>query len=162
MTLWGQFDKNEIYIIIAFIIVYAIFFMLPKRFPRDVTIFCLVWGFACSTLFDFTIGGGLIDLYRTNDLNAYELFDLVTYIMFAPISYFFIYLYDALSINKKTFIWFVIVWTMAGLGAEWISTKMGVTIHQQGYQIPYSVAVFLIVQTATLLYYEFIKSGRKG
>ncbi|MFD2749178.1 hypothetical protein ACFSUM_02020 [Virgibacillus siamensis] len=96
------------YILIALVILYVIFFLLPKRFPRDVTILFLIWGFAVSTLFDFTIGGGLIDLYKTNDLNGYELFDLLTYIMFAPISYLFIYIYDVLNINKKAFIWYIL------------------------------------------------------
>ncbi|GAA0611596.1 hypothetical protein GCM10009001_31030 [Virgibacillus siamensis] len=150
------------YILIALVILYVIFFLLPKRFPRDVTILFLIWGFAVSTLFDFTIGGGLIDLYKTNDLNGYELFDLLTYIMFAPISYLFIYIYDVLNINKKAFIWYILVWMVMGLGAEWFSTVMGVTKHQNGYQLPYSVAVFLIVLTATALYYEFIKFHQKS
>lgn len=109
-----HFDKNEIYILIALVVLYVIFFLLPKRFSRDVTILFLLWGFAVSTLFDFTIGGGLIDLYKTNDLNGYELSDLLTYIMFAPISYLFIYVYDLLNINKKTFIWYILVWTVMG------------------------------------------------
>ncbi|WP_085522515.1 hypothetical protein [Tuberibacillus sp. Marseille-P3662] len=163
MMLWEHFDKNEIYLSIAFVIVYAIFFLLPKRFPRDVTMMYLVWGFAIATLFDFTIGGGLINFYQVNDSGDYELFDVVTYFMFAPISYFFIYIYDALGINKKTVIGFIIVWTIIGLGAEWVSSVMGVTHHQRGYQIPYSVPVFLVVQTITLLYYELImKFKRQG
>ncbi|WP_106496303.1 hypothetical protein [Lentibacillus sp. Marseille-P4043] len=162
MNLWGHFDKNEIYILIALVVLYAIFFLLPKRFSRDVTLLFLIWGFACATLFDFTIGGGLIDLYKTNDLSSYELFDLLLYFMVAPVSYLFVYLYDGLSINKKTFIWYIMVWMIAGLGAEWISTKMGVTTHQHGYQISYSVAVFLVVLTTTALYYELVKRSRKS
>ncbi|MGY0693952.1 hypothetical protein ACW2QC_14375 [Virgibacillus sp. FSP13] len=162
MTLWGHFDKNEIYILSVLVVLCIILFLLPKRFPRDVTMLFFIWGFACSTLFDFTIGGGLIDFYKTNDLNGYELFDLLTYVMFAPISYLFIYLYDVLGINKKTFIWYILVWTISGLGAEWMSTMMGVTEHQNGYQTPYSVAVFLVVLTVTALYYELVKPHRKG
>lgn len=83
MILWEQFDKNEIYILVLLVITYAAFFLFPKRLPRHITILFLVWGFASSTLFDFTIGAGVLDFYKVNDSNRYELFDLLTYFLFA-------------------------------------------------------------------------------
>ncbi|MCM3117042.1 hypothetical protein M3610_17340 [Neobacillus sp. MER 74] len=69
--------KNEIYILIMLAVAYLAFFLFPKRLPTSITILFLVWGFASSTLFDFTIGGGLLDYYKVNDSNKYELFDLI-------------------------------------------------------------------------------------
>jgi hypothetical protein len=157
MMLWENFDKNEIYIIAMLIIAYAAFFLFPKRLPRPITLLFLVWGFASSTLFDFTIGGGLLDFYRVNDSNKYELFDLLTYFLFAPFSYFFIYFYDKFKINKVRFIFYVVGWSVLGLTMEKISSLMGVTLYQHGYSIPYSLAIFLVTQTTTGLYYERIK-----
>jgi glucan phosphoethanolaminetransferase (alkaline phosphatase superfamily) len=157
MILWEQFDKNEIYILVMIVITYMAFFLLPKRLPRTITILFLVWGFASSTLFDFTIGGGLLDFYKVNDSNRYELFDLLTYILFATFGYFFVYFYEWLGINKKRFIFYVLGWTLVGLGMEKVSIWLGVTQYQHGYKIPYSLAVFLLVQTTTGLYYELIK-----
>ena len=76
----------------------------PKNCPPQITILFLVWGFTSSTVFDFTIGGGLLDFYKVNDSNKYELTDLMTYFLFATFSNFFIYFYEVLNITKKLFI----------------------------------------------------------
>ncbi|OLS33688.1 hypothetical protein [Bacillus sp. MRMR6] len=160
MILWETFDKNEIYILVSLVVAYGAFFFLPKRLPREITIMFLVWGFASSTLFDFTIGGGLLDFYKVNDSNKYELSDLLTYFLFAPISYFFIYFYERFKINKNRFIFYILGWALVGLGMEVVSRWMGLTHYQKGYDIEYSFVVFLVVQTTTALYYEFVKSKR--
>ncbi|MET3698725.1 hypothetical protein SAMN05877753_10441 [Bacillus oleivorans] len=157
MMLWESFDKNEIYILVMLFIAYAAFFLFPKKLPRYITILFLVWGFASSSLFDFTIGGGLFDFYRVNDSNRYELSDLLTYFLFATFSYFFIYFYKVLNINKKYFILYILGWTLIGLTMEKVSTWMGVTHYQHGYKMYFSVAVFLVVQTTTVVYYELIR-----
>jgi hypothetical protein len=157
MILWEEFGKNEIYILIMLVIAYAAFFLLPKRLPRSITILFLVWGFARSTLFDLTIGGGLRDFYKVNDSNKYELFDLISYFLFAPFSYFFIYFYERFKIGRKAFIFYVLGWCSVGLIMENVSGFMGLTHYQHGYSMKYSVVVFLAVQTTTALYYELIK-----
>jgi hypothetical protein len=136
------------------VISYAAFFLFPKKLPRQFTILFLVWGFASSTLFDFTIGGGLIDYYKVNDSNRYELTDLLTYFLFAPFSYFFVYFYERFNIGKKAFIFYILGWCIVGMLMEKVSTFMGVTHYQHGYSIKYSFVVFLIVQTTTALYYR--------
>jgi hypothetical protein len=162
MILWENFDKNEIYILVMMVIAYAALFLFPKRLPRSITLLFLVWGFASSTFFDFTIGGGLLDLYKVNDSNKYELFDLITYFLFAPFSYFFIYFYDKFKINKVRFVFYVLGWSAIGLVMEKVSSIMGVTHYQHGYKLPYSLAIFLVTQTTTGLYYEFVKRKTTG
>jgi glucan phosphoethanolaminetransferase (alkaline phosphatase superfamily) len=157
MMLWQQFDKNEIYILVLLVFVYAVMFKLPKRLPPSITLLFLIWGFASSTLFDFTIGGGLLDFYKVNDSNRYELSDLLTYFLFATFGFYFVYFYQVLGINKKRFIPYILCWTIVGLGMEMVSGWMGVTHYQNGYVLPYSIAVFLCVQTTTGLYFELIK-----
>lgn len=161
MMLWEHFDKNEIYVLVLLVIAYVAFFLFPKVFPKQITLFFLVWGFTSSTLFDFTIGGGLLDFYRVNDSDHYELTDLLTYFLFAPFSYFFVYFYERFHINKKRFIFYVLGWCLLGVLMEKVSTWMAVTHYQNGYKYPYSLAVFLVIQTTTALYYELIKSRRK-
>jgi hypothetical protein len=157
MMLWENFDKNEIYILVMLAIAYAAFFLFPKKLSPQVTILFLVWGFASSTLFDFTIGGGLLDFYKVNDSNHYELSDLLTYFLFAPFSYFFVYFYERFKIGRKVFIFYVLGWCIVGLVMERVSSFMGVTHYQHGYNIKYSLVVFLVVQTTTALYYELIR-----
>jgi uncharacterized membrane protein YhdT len=157
MILWEDFDKNEIYILILLVVSYTAFFLFPKRLPTSITILFLVWGFASSTLFDFTIGGGLLDFYKVNDSNEYELFDLLSYFLFAPFSYFFVYFYERFKIGRKAFIIYVLGWCIVGLLMEKVSGFMGLTHYQHGYSMKYSLIVFLVVQTSTALYYELIK-----
>jgi hypothetical protein len=161
MMLWEHFDKNEIYILVMIVLTYSAVLLFSKRLPRHITLLFLVWGFASSTLFDFTIGGGLLDFYRVNDSNKYEFSDFLSYILFSTFGYFFVYFYERFNINKKRFIFYILGWTILGLIMERISGWMGVTHYQHGYKLPYSVAVFLVVQTTTALYYEFIKKRER-
>lgn len=159
MILWEQFDKNEWFVLIMLVISYSLVVFLPRRHPRSWIILSLVWGFASSTLFDFTIGGGLLDFYRVNDTDRYELTDLFTYFMFAPFGYIFIYAYELLKINKRTFVYYVLGWALAGVAVQKVSEWMGMTHYQNGYRLEYNFVVFLAVQTVTALFYEYVKGN---
>ncbi|WP_274361753.1 hypothetical protein [Paenibacillus thermotolerans] len=159
MMLWEHFDKNEWFVLIMLVISYALVFFLPRRLPRSWMILSLVWGFASSTLFDFTIGGGLLDYYRVNDSDRYELTDLLTYFVFAPFGYIFIYVYELLKINKRNFVYYVIGWAVVGVAVQKVSEWMGITHYQHGYRLEYNFAVFLAVQTVSALFYEYVKSS---
>ncbi|MBM7653659.1 hypothetical protein [Neobacillus cucumis] len=99
----GHFSLSEISLIIFNVIAYAVMFFLPKKLSRDITCISVLSGLTTGMLFDITIGGGIIDFYRQNDTNHYELFDLFYYSLFAPFGYFFMYLYKVLRINKMAF-----------------------------------------------------------
>jgi hypothetical protein len=157
MMLWETFDKNEIYISILLLAAYSIFFILPKKLPSKLTALFLVWGFTSSTLFDFTIGGGMLDFYKVNDSNQYELFDLLSYLLFATFSYFFVYFFEVLKVRGIGFVIYVLGWSLIGLTMEKVSSMMGLTHYQNGYEIYYSLAVFLIIQSATALYYQLVR-----
>ncbi|MCR2803980.1 hypothetical protein [Paenibacillus soyae] len=166
MILWEQFDRNEWYILTMLVISYGAVILLPKRVSPKLMILGLVWGFASSTLFDFTIGGGLLDFYMVNDSNRYELTDLLVYFLFAPFGYFFIYFYEAWKIGKKTLLYYIAGWTAVGAVMQWVSEWMRLTEYQRGYKLEYNIVVFLIVQTITGLFYAHIKSrsasGERG
>lgn len=159
MMLWETFDKNEIYISVMLLIAYSAFFIFPKVLPRNITALFLVWGFASSTLFDFTIGGGMIDFYKVNDSNKYELFDLLSYFLFAVFSYFFVYFFEVLKVRGIGFVIYIAGWSLVGLAMEKVSSLMGLTYYQNGYEIYYSLAVFLVVQSTTALYYQLVRKA---
>ncbi|MFC0560882.1 hypothetical protein [Halalkalibacter alkalisediminis] len=158
MILWDTLDLNELSILIILFVGFTIVGLLPKRLPRSITILSLLWGSAGAMFFDFTIGGGLIDFYTVNDSPRYELFDLFYYILFAPFGYLFVYYYDKFNIKKIKFVWYVIAWSLAGLAVNWLFTLLGIIHFKNGYILPYSFPVFLVIQTITGLYYELIKS----
>ncbi|MFT8322915.1 MAG: hypothetical protein ABF649_18760 [Bacillus sp. (in: firmicutes)] len=159
MIMYEHFDKNEIYLLTLLLIGYGAVILLPKILPWNISTLFLVWGLAATTLFDFTIGGGLMDYYKVNDSNHYELFDFLYYLVFPPVSYLFVYIYEKLKINKKSisFLIFVLVWSLLGLLMDWVSTKMDVIFYQNGYKGYLSFTVFLSIQTITALYYELVR-----
>lgn len=159
MILWEHFDRNEWFVLLLLLAVYAAVVLLPKRFTRGVLILALLWGFASSTLLDFTIGGGLMDYYRVHDSNRYEITDFFTYVMFAPFAYFFIYFYELLRIySRLRLMLYIIGWTIVGYGFQWVAEWMNMTHYQKGYRIEYNLVVFLLVQSITGLFYRYIRS----
>jgi hypothetical protein len=158
MILWGRFDSNEWFVIGLTVLAYAAVWLLPKRVPDSWMILALVWGFTSSTVFDFTIGGGLMDYYVVNDSDRYEITDLFTLLMFAPFGYFFIYFYERLRISRKTMLLYIAAWTVVGVGFQWIAEQMGMTRYQNGYQLTYNIAVFLVIQSITGLFYAYLRA----
>jgi hypothetical protein len=161
MILWETLDLNELSILMFLFVGFITIGLLPKRLPRSITILSLLWGTASAKFFDFTIGGGLIDFYTVNDSPRYELFDFLYYILFAPFGYLFVYFYEKLKINKKTFVIYVVSWSLTGIVINWLFTILGIIHFKNGYILPYSFPVFLVIQTITGLYYEVIKSKRE-
>jgi len=157
VRLWESFDKNEISLLIIFAAAYFAYFILNKRVNKQVRILGLLWGITIGILFDFTIGGGLLDFYRINDSNHYELFDILYYLDFGPFGFFFFYFYETLHINKKTFIFYAVAWAIIGVAAQWLFTWCDIIKLQRGYHLSYSFPVFLVVQTATGSFFAQVK-----
>ncbi|CAM4473797.1 hypothetical protein [Paenibacillus tarimensis] len=158
MILWEYFDRNEWYVLIMLISSYAAVILLPRRIPAHLLILSLVWGISSAMLVDFTIGGGMMDFYKVNDSDRYELTDFLTYFMFAPFGYFFIYFYELLNIRKKTLIYYILGWTVVGTGVQWVSEWMKMTQYQGGYRYEYNIPVFLVIQTITGLFYAYLRA----
>ncbi|WP_426452037.1 hypothetical protein ACP26L_08225 [Paenibacillus sp. S-38] len=158
MTLWVNFNLNEISILFLNAGAYLLIFFLPRKLTPQVRTLTLLWGFAVGVLFDFTIGGGLLDFYMVNDTNHFEVFDFLYYFLFAPFGYYFFYFYEILRINKKTFVPYVLAWSVVGVAAQWGFTLLEIITFQKGYKVPYSFPVFLVTQTLTGIYLDSVKS----
>ncbi|MET1248354.1 hypothetical protein ABWW58_06155 [Sporolactobacillus sp. STCC-11] len=152
-----HFDKNEIYLIILLVAFFAAVLFFPKKLKPHIAVFGLLWGIMVGTIFDFTLGGGLMDFYKVNDSNHYELFDVLYYLLFAPFGYFFIYFYEVFQIRKYAFLIYILAWSVFGVLMQWGFIAMGIISLQRGYQISYSLIVFLVTQTVTGLYIEILK-----
>ncbi|MCZ8519636.1 MULTISPECIES: hypothetical protein [Paenibacillus] len=158
MTLWQSFDKNEISLLIMDAGAYLLFFLLPKKFQAHISALSLVWGYAIGILFDFTIGGGLVDFYMVNDSNHLEGADFLYYLLFAPFGYFFFYFYETFRIHTKTFIPYVLAWAAVGVAVQWLFNLLDIITFQKGYKLIYSFPVFLITQTISGIYLERMKA----
>ncbi len=136
-------------------------FLFPKRLSREVACLSILSGLATGMLFDFTIGGGVLDFYRQNDTNHYEFFDVVYYALFGPAGYFFMYFYHMLHINKKSFIFYITAWALLALALQWVFTLLDILAYQNNYKLIYSFPIFLTTQAITGIFYEFITDGNQ-
>ncbi|MBT2691384.1 hypothetical protein J7I93_24995 [Bacillus sp. ISL-47] len=161
MKLWESFDKNEIILLVMVVAAYLVYFLLirkPDRLAPQIRVLSLLWGLSIGVLYDFTIGGGQTDFYKVNDLNNYEVTDVMYYVLFAPFGYFFFYLYERFKINKKTFIIYVLIWALFGVAIQWVLTKAGIITLQGGYRLAHSFPIFLFTQTITGIYIQLLKA----
>ncbi|WP_026562866.1 hypothetical protein [Bacillus sp. J37] len=154
-----NFSLNEISLIIFNIIGYSFLFFLPKRLSREVKCLSVLAGLATGMLFDFTIGGGILDFYKQNDTNRYELFDVFYYALFGVFGYFFMYFYDKFLVNKVTFIYYITAWSIVGILVQWLFTKLHILTYQNNYELAYSFPIFLLIQTLTGFFYMFITNS---
>ncbi|RSL30454.1 hypothetical protein D7Z54_26175 [Salibacterium salarium] len=163
MIVWESFDLNEICIMIMLLLGYATLFLLPKKFSNDITLLFSIWGVSIGFLFDFTIGGGLVNFYVINDSPEYELFDIFYYLLFAPSSYIFIYFYETFRSYKNTFLWYIFIFALIGVGLQTVFTWLEIINFKEnaGYKPMFSFAVFITTQTITILYFELVYSKFK-
>ncbi|KAF0820015.1 putative Acylphosphate phosphohydrolase [Bacillus sp. ZZV12-4809] len=161
MKIWKDFGGNELILLLMIVTAYLVYFLLirrPDRLAKQITVLSLLWGMAIGILYDFTIGGGRTDFYKVNDLNNYEVTDVLYYLLFAPFGYFFFYLYEKLNISKKTFIIYVLAWALLGVFIQWVLTAADIIFLQKEYKLMHSFPIFLLTQTLTGIYIQVLKS----
>lgn len=161
MKIWKDFGGNELILLLMIVLAYLVYFLLirrPDRLAKQITVLSLLWGMAIGILYDFTIGGGRTDFYKVNDLNNYEVTDVLYYLLFAPFGYFFFYLYEKLNISKKTFIIYVLAWALLGVFIQWVLTARDIIFLQKEYKLMHSFPIFLLTQTLTGIYIQVLKS----
>jgi len=135
---------------------------LPKKLSSQTQAIGFLWGLATGILFDFTIGGGLIDFYQVNDSNRYEGMDVLYYTLFAPFGYFFFYFFETLNVRKTGILLYVLAWALVGVAAQWLFTALDIVKLQRGYTLAYSFPVFLFTQTVTAMYYMNLRKRNRA
>ncbi|MRX73457.1 hypothetical protein GJU40_15035 [Bacillus lacus] len=161
MVMWEQFDHNEVWLLVMNGIAYFILYLIRNRFSHSTLILSLLWGLSIGTIFDFTLGGGLMDFYRVNDLDRYEGGDVLYYLLFAPFGYFYLYFSEVLKVRGKGVILYILSWALIGLFMQWLFTLTDILTLQRGYKLTYSFPVFLVTQSLTALFIQSLKSKKR-
>ncbi|TVY09086.1 hypothetical protein [Paenibacillus cremeus] len=151
-----SFDANEWFILSSLIITYGLMLLLPKRFPRTITILLFLFTTIIAKMFDLILATPPYDLYDINDTPGYELFDLFTWFLYPPFGYFLVYLYDRWHLNGIYKWFYILAFSMFSVGFEWLTNQFHV-YQYNGWNVIYSLPIYLIVICFTLLYYHFIK-----
>ncbi len=154
---YGQhFGANEWFILSAFVVGALLVLLAPRRFnPKTSSVF-LMCGVFFGFFFDHTLSVFPVSFYRINDTSKFETMDFISHIIYAPVSYFFFYLYDLFHIRIRNSLLYVLAWAFASCGFERISEAAGVFHYENGYKILYSFVIYLVVQTLWVFFYRAI------
>lgn len=152
-----QFSANEWFILSAFVIGALLVILVPRRFDLKTSGVFLMCGVFFGFFFDHTLSVFPVSFYRINDTSEFETMDFISHVVYAPVSYFFFYLYDLFQIKIRNSLMYVLAWSFLSCGFERISEAVGVFHYENGYKILYSFEIYLIVQSLWLLLYWAIK-----
>ncbi|QCJ44240.1 hypothetical protein FAY30_21310 [Bacillus sp. S3] len=151
-----QFDRNEWFIIISLIVMYTLIFLLPKRFPHTVTLIMLLFSMTYVQVLDHILAGLSFNLYDINDVETYEWFDLITWFLYPPFGYFFVYFFDKWSVRRTGVFWYIFLWVLIAIGEEALSLKFNIFTYI-GWKLSYSIPVYFITLSIYLLFFLYIK-----
>jgi hypothetical protein len=151
------FDVNEWFVIISLITLSVLIWLTPKILSLLEGIAHFVYSIFMGMFYDHTISVKPWDYYDVNDSSAYQFIDFLSYVMYGPYSYFFIYLYVRLKIKGFIHIAYIIGWASLALFTEWIGTEIGLFHYDKGYKMYWSFPIYLLTITLHLAYYHFIK-----
>lgn len=152
-----KFDSNEWFIIISLIVMYAIVFLLPKRFPLSVTLIMLFFSMTYAHVLDHILAGISFELYDINDIKKYEWFDLITWFLYPPFGYMFVYFFDKWSVRGVGIFWYILLWAIISVGEEALSLKFNIFTYH-GWKLSYSFPVYLITLSIYLLFFLYLKN----
>jgi hypothetical protein len=157
-----KFDLNDYFVIIAVLISWGIFFILPKILSKQVIILISLYSLTAAALFDNSMGAAPFDFYDIMDGPDYTVMDVVVYFLYPPFSYVFLFIYKKFQIRDQYLILFILCFTAAAIAVEWVYHKMKVFEYKNGNNIINSVCVYLMIQSVLVLFYRFLVVNEKA
>ncbi|SFE89277.1 hypothetical protein SAMN05216378_4483 [Paenibacillus catalpae] len=156
-----HFNGNEWFVIGLMSMGFAAYWLLPRTLSPLQTIFTMLLSVTFGLIFDHTIAVPPFDLYDVGDRSSYETFDLISYLMYAPYGYLFIYGAERYRISGMPVIGYIILWSGISLMFEWFGIKVGLFHYKHGYTILYSIPIYLVVLSIQLKMYRAAFSNQR-
>ncbi|MFC4810881.1 hypothetical protein [Paenibacillus sp. GCM10023250] len=157
-----RFNMNEWFVLSGFVIGIGLVLILPKRFTLQQSILFYMCGAYSGFFFDHSLSVTPLSLYDVNDTSDYEWIDFLSYFAYGAVAYMFFYVYDKFRIRPAYIPVYILIWSLASVGFEWISVKLGVFHYNYGYKLAYSFAIYLFVQTAWIALFFRYGRGNAG
>ena len=151
------FDWNEWFVIINLIAFCTLIWMLPKIFPLLEGIAYFIFGVSIGNFFDHTISVRPWDFYDVNDSSAYQAIDFLSYIMYGPFSYFFMYFYVKFNIRGISNLFYILAWVCFAFIMEWVGVKLGLFHYEKGYLMYWSLPIYIATQTSQIIFFHILK-----
>lgn len=151
-----SFDENELMVIISLIVLSIAIWLMPKIFTFLEGAAHFLFGMGVGMFYDHTISVEPWDYYDVNDSSAYQFMDFLSYVMYGPYGYFFIYFYKKISVRGYWHLPYILIWSSFSMLMEWIGHKLGLFHYDKGYKMYWSLPIYLLAQTMQIIYYHII------
>jgi len=155
-----QFNENEWFIILSIVCGFIFVLFLPKRYPLVISILLVLFTVTIAIIRDHLIATPPLDLYDLNDLEKYEVTDIITYLMYSPYALICAYLFDKFDPKGIYITAYVILWSLFALGFEWLAVFFHV-FKFSGLTFLNSFAFHLLATSIYLLFFRFIMDSLK-
>ncbi|WP_248927055.1 hypothetical protein [Paenibacillus hamazuiensis] len=149
-----HFNGNEWLVIGLTVIGLAAIRLFPRSFSPMQTTFNMLIGITFGLIFDHTIGIPPFDLYDFGDQAKYQFFDIISYAMYMPFGYWFIFGYERFRIRGFSIILYILVWALLGISLETVGVKVGQFHYKDGYRLAFSFPIYLLLLSAHLGLYR--------
>ncbi|MCM2533115.1 hypothetical protein NDK43_12830 [Neobacillus pocheonensis] len=148
-------NLNEWFVLALIIGGFSVIYYLPKFFPIITMIYGLLVGPFLGLVFDHSLAVPPVDLYDVGDDSKYELFDLLSYMMYSPFGYLFIYFYEKFHLKGLMNVLYILFWTILSIALEWVCVEVGVFHYKNGYRLAYSIPVYLFILSEHLFVFQY-------
>jgi hypothetical protein len=152
-----SFNQNEWFVLSLLVFGGLLLFLLPKRFSLYHSICYCLFGIFISMFYDHTISVLPFDFYDVNDSSLFEWMDFLSYVIYAPFSYLYVYLHDRFQLKPKYIPIYMLIWAIASIGMEWLALYFKLYHYKNGYQLAYSIPIYLITQCLLLALFHVIQ-----
>lgn len=154
-----SFDLNDWVVIFSLIAVWLVFFFLPKIFSLQMIILILLFGIMVPSILDNTIGAKYFDFYDILDGPKYSVMDALVYFLYPPFSYFFLYFFYKLKMNKLGIICYIFCASLLSLIVEYFYTLTNVFTYKNGFNLYFSFCIYLVTQSGLILFFRAMKKS---
>jgi len=150
------FNENEWFVIASILVMNLAIWLAPKIFSKLEAIGYYIFGIYIGLFYDHTISIKPWDFYDVNDSSSYQFIDFLSYIMYGPYGYFFVYFYVKWNIRGQKTIPYILVWSSFSVLMEWIGVKVGLFHYDKGYRMYWSFPIYLLSQTMMIFFYHLV------
>lgn len=155
------FNENEWFVIASILVTNLAIWLAPRIFSKLEAIGYYIFGIYIGLFYDHTISIKPWDYYDVNDNSSYQVIDFLSYIMYGPYGYFFLYFYVKFNIRGLRTIPYVLVWSGFSVLMEWIGVKVGLFHYDKGYKMYWSFPIYLLSQNMMILFYHLVVRNKK-
>lgn len=159
----AAFNANEWFVVISMIVMNLAIWFAPKLFSKLESVGYYIFGIYIGLFYDHTLSIKPWDYYDVNDSSSYQFIDFMSYIMYGPYGYFFLYFYVKWNIKKLRIIPYILIWSAFSMLLEWCGLKAGLFHFDKGYKMYWSFPIYLLSQTMTIFFYHLsTRYGKTG